>query len=343
MVRAFMPVAWFAVLLSLVLAGCQTSPWASGPGGGGDGEAASAGATGLQAPQSTGPRAGTPLDKPLVFLNQKPLSLADLRGPLLEAAGGQVLAELVLQRMLEHRLGAAGLQVTADQVQAEKGELLHSLSANADQAQLLLEEFRRSRGWGDERFAQMLWRNAALRLVVQAQVPEQLTDAAIHQAYDYEYGPKYEVRLIVIETLPEASTVVRRARADESFVDLAIHFSTDASKAQGGLLSPLSLEDPTYPVAIRKAISGLTAGGVSDPIALEKGYAVVRLERKIDAQSVKYDDVRESLTRMVRRQVERTLMQRLARELFTQVDLTILDPALQKSWDQQKKLLLRQE
>jgi foldase protein PrsA len=333
--RSFMPVAWLAALLGLALAGC-TTPQSGGQSG-------AMGSAGAQGTQSTGPGAGTPLDKPLVFLDQKPLGLADLRGPLLEAAGGQVLAELVLQHMVEHRLGEAALQVTPEQVQAEKGELLRSLSASPDQAQLLLEEFRRSRGWGDERFAQMLWRNAALRLLVQPQVPGQLTDATLHQAFDYEYGPKFEVRLIVVDALQEASAVVRRARAGESFVDLAIHFSTDASKAQGGLLSPLSLEDPTYPVAIRKALAAMPAGAVSDPIALEKGYAVVRLERKIDAQSVKYDDVKENLTQRVRRQVERTLMQRLARELFTQADLTILDPALQKSWDQQKKLLLRQE
>jgi parvulin-like peptidyl-prolyl isomerase len=77
-------------------------------------------------------------------------------------------------------------------------------------------------------------------------------------------------------------------------------------------------------------------GDVSDPILIENGYAIVRLERKIEAQSVQFDDVKEQLERQTRRDLQQGLMQRLAREILAKSNVNVLDPALARSWSWQR-------
>lgn len=275
----------------------------------------------------------------IVYLDGQPVWWSDLRLGMAEASGGVVLAELVLDRLIDQRLTEHGLTVGDEQITAESRVLSDSLDdADPDRAQRLLSELRQRQGLGVNRFKRLLARNAGLRLLVQDQV--QVSDAALDQAYQLEYGPRYEARLIVTESLQEAGRLVHRASEGESFSDLAVQHSVDASRAQGGLISPVSPADPTYPKSIRTALAGLKPGQVADPIALERGFAVVRLERVITPKSPPpFDAVKPVLGRRVRRQVEQVYMQQLARTLMAEADVVVLDPVLNSSWDRHRKQL----
>jgi foldase protein PrsA len=274
---------------------------------------------------------------PAALLDGRAVTWDQLRAPLVEAAGGQVLSELVLNRRVAQRLAERGLILTDAQLAAERTILIEALSADPDQAQRLLTGLRQRRGWGPVRFAEMLRRNAGLRLLIQEQVT--VHPATVDEAYQIEHGPKLELRLIVVSTLADATDVMQRVHAGASFAELAAGRSRDDSKDRGGLLSPLSVADPTYPSALRAAAGNLAVGQVSDPVALDQGYAILKLERKIAADGVRFEDVKSALTVRVRHRVEQMLIRRLARELLDQADLTIFDPQLDAGWVQQKKLL----
>lgn len=279
--------------------------------------------------------------KVVAYIDGRPLGSDQLLGPLIEASGGQVLAELVLESRVARELNARGLRVTPEQVAAERDLLRQTLDPDPNEAERLLAQLREQRGLGDARFRRLLTRNAALRLLVQDEV--EVSDATVREAYELRYGPRYEARLIVTADVATAGQVIQRARAGESFIDLAIAHSTDVSRAQGGLLAPISPVDPTYPASIRSALTQLQPGEVSEPITIENGLAVLKLERKIDGGAVQFDDVKEALSRKVRRQVERMHMQRLARTLLERADVLILDPGLDQSWKDQKDRMLGQE
>ncbi len=287
--------------------------------------------------QSSRPDGQVPPQAVLAMVGDRAVTLGSIQQELIEAAGGQTLLEVLLDRMVHDRLAKRGTPVTADDMAQEKEALLASLSDQPDTAQRLLTELRARRGWGERRFAGMLQRNAGLRKLVQAEV--QVTPASIQQAYDLEYGRKYETRLITTDTFPQATALLARARGGESFSDLAVQQSTDESRAQGGLLPPISVEDTTFPAAVRAAVKTLSPGQVSDPIALDKQFALLKLERILPAQAVPVDAVKERLTRAVRRQMERQGMERLAREMIGQANVTVLDPALQKSWRDQRRAM----
>ena len=278
----------------------------------------------------------------LAFLNGQPIEWADLRLALVESSGGEVCAELILDRMLEGRLAQQNMAVEPHHFETEKTLLAATLDReDPDRAQRLLDQLRQRRGLGQYRFEQLLFRNAAMRQLIQHEV--EVSETAIQQAYQYEYGLRFEVRLIVTESFVKAADMVSRARAGESFTDLAIAHSTDSSRFQGGMLGPVSPVDPTYPKAFRAALAGLKSGQVTDPIALDEGFAILRLERTVAGDTVELDSVREKLSRRVRRRVERMAMQRLVRVLLDEAEIIMLDPVLDKSWRQYRRQIFKDQ
>jgi len=316
------------LIIALTMAGCHST--------GGQNSA------GSHNTQSTKAKGRTPdAARPVAMLEGEPVSLGDIGPALLEASGGTILSEWVLGRAIDKSLSQQGLKISKQALDAEIDILRSSLSSHADQGQKLLDQIRRRRGLGAYRFDRMLRRNAGLRMLIRDKV--QVNDPALRQAYDMEYGPRYETRLIVVETLAKASDLVAQAKAGKSFADLAVQHSTDPSRKQGGLLSPMSPADMTYPKAVRSAVAKLKVGQVSAPIGLENGFALLRLERKIDAKSIKFDDVKDELSERVRRRLEQIHMQRLARQMLTQADIIVLDRQLKAGWDQARKSMLQEK
>ena len=324
-------------LAGVLLTGCrgaEVAPPQQAPSAAFGQEAAGQGGVGLQQDASKNPPQPV-----LAYIGGAPILWQDLQPGLVEANGGQVLAEVILERMIAQRLTQRGMTVEPDQLEAEKALLIETLGGDeADQTHRLLQELRQRRGLGEYRFARFLKRNAGLRALVQDEV--EISDAAINQAYQLEYGSRYEARLIVTDSLQAAAGLVQRARQGESFIDLAIAHSTDPSRAQGGLIGPINPADPTYPKAVRTTLQSLEPGQVADPVALDEGFAVLRLERKLEGQAVEFETVKDALAQRVRRRVERMLMQRLARTLLREADVIVLDSELHAGWQRRSRLLL---
>ncbi len=288
-------VAATVALLAVVAGGCQPSnPVPAAP--------PKTGAAPGPAPIRSG--------RPLAYVAGEAVTLGDLGPSLLEAAGGTVIAERVLGRLLVQRLESRGLTVTDDDLAAEEAIVRRGLSDDEDTAARLLADLRQGRGLGPTRFAALLRRNAGLRKLVAGQVT--VSEPAVRQAYRLQHGPAARVRLIVARSLLDARNLRRRLDAGEPFGELAALESTDASAAQGGLLSPIRPDDLSYPQAIRTAAATLEPGQVSEPIALDGGFALLKLDERLSGDGVPYDAVKARLSEQVRRRAERVLMQQQA-------------------------------
>ncbi len=294
------------------------------------------------AKKNVGPAASRPASapRPVAYINARTLSTADLSPSLYEAAGGEVLADLVLDRAVADGLAMRGLVLGAAELEAEKQRLLRSLSDDPNTAARLLEELRTTRGLGAVRFEALLRRNAGLRLLVADRV--EVSDAAIRQQYLLRHGPRYRLRLLVTATADEANKLRRRAIEGAAFSDLAAMHSIDPSAAQGGLLSPISPADANYPQAVRNALPRLEAEAISPVLALGDRFAVLKLEDKIEADGVALDDVRDELAAAVQRRNERLLMEQQAREMLAAAEVVVLDPALKSAWERRRAALIEQ-
>jgi parvulin-like peptidyl-prolyl isomerase len=291
-----------------------------------------------------GAGAGRPADPPPVLMGQDRVDWPELHDALAEAAGGQVVEDLALQRALRAEVAARGLKADTAAAEREKQLLLKTLTAAAGRDEgdgpILLEQVRTSRGLGPVRFRALLERNAMLRLLVRADAGGEpaVSQEDLRQAYELKYGPRVRARLILIATEEQAREATDRL-AKEPFAEVAGAMSLDPSAARGGLLDPFSIENPDYPVAVRKVLRELEEGRFSPPIAVawgqSQGFAIMKLEGRVPptpgAPTLEgaADDLRAEV-RMVR---ERAAMDRLAKRLVAESKVTVFDKSLGWSWD----------
>ncbi len=278
-------------------------------------------------------------DVPPAVLGGVAIPWRDLQPFLVEAGGGIALEEFVLSRLLEKQLQIQGLEIAPEDVQAERDIFEQMLASGSGIAKenipSMVEQVRRRRRMGPSRFASLLQRNAMLRKLVsnQAEPSEEL----IANALEIKYGVRYQARLILVASEKDASEVLNQLRdssRDPSllFLELAATISLDPSNAAAGLLEPISPADPSYPVAIRNSLKTLEVGQISRAIAVDQGYALLRLEQIIPAAALKPQDARQRITQELRIKQQRLLMDTLAQQLLDGADLKILDRSLDWSW-----------
>lgn len=289
-------------------------------------------------PASSGARPPSSGPAPAAVIAGQTLTMAQLGPALAEAAGAQVLEEILITHTAERELALAGMALTQTDLDNERAELAGALASgdvNAD-PELLIDSVRRSRGLGEERFGLLVRRTAALRKLVAPQVS--VTEEEIAIAHRVRYGARYRVRMLMTATEREAAMVVaelgvldepaRRAR----FIQLAMERSIDASSRAGGLLEPISPSDPAYPAIVRNTIPTLTPGQIGPVMALNPNYAVVMFEEVIPEQGVPIESVASTLREELRRRQERLLMDRRAQGILDSTPITVLDPSLQWAW-----------
>jgi hypothetical protein len=269
--------------------------------------------------------------RPAALVEGRIVDWGELQPLLNEAAGGAVLAEVVLDLMLARELDDAGMLITAADVDAERALFYETMSEDPDVAARLARQGRARQGLGPTRLDRLLRRNAALRALVRDQV--EINDEAVRRMYDIVHGPKRQARLIIAPTLNDAQAAINRVNAGELFADVAVEVSTDTSAARGGLLEPISRADASYPQVMREALWALVPGELSRPVFLSDRYAVLSLVRVVDGDDADFHAVRPDLERMVRLNQERILMDDLARQLVAEASITIIDEEVKWSWD----------
>lgn len=275
---------------------------------------------------------------PAAVIGGETYTMSQIAPYLAEASGAQVLEELMVTRAAEAELARAGRMLTQADLENERAELARALGASGSGAdpEQLVDSVRRARGLGPERFALMVRRTAALRKLVSSEVT--VADAEVALAHQVRHGPRRRVRMLMSATEREAAgylaelSVLDAATRRARFIELAMERSIDASGAAGGLLEPISVADPAYPLAVRTTIGSLQQGELSPVIALSPNYAIVLVEEVIADQGVPIDSVRATLADDLRRRQERLLMDRKARAIVEASGLTVIDPSLQWSW-----------
>ena len=274
------------------------------------------------------------------YVDGEKIYFDDIRDQLVEAGGGDVIVEVVLDRLIANALKKAGLSVWEKEIAWERKLVMEGIHEDQHQAARLFEALQLQRGIGDVRFAKTLRRNASLRKLVAGKVV--VSEEAIRQRYGLQYGPRQVVRMIMKGDLDAINAVLGKLKGGGDFSGIAVAESDDKPSAErGGLLSGISAFDTSYSQGIREAVGGLKVGELSGVTEVIGGYAIFRCERMIEAKKIGLEDAREAIAWEVRRELEGRKMQTLVKGLIGEAEVMIFDGGVKAGWEYQMKLMKR--
>lgn len=280
-------------------------------------------------------------------------------GPEAIAAERRLLEEAVVAAGADALSGASGDQAVLNNLDPAEWDV--------DRATRAVQTFCRQRGLGPVRFEGLLWRSAALRMLSRDSVAV-ADEGEIRRLYSVRFGPRARVLMISGATTTEVGTARRevldlafgmlgsmgnasgevgREQATElkpatapkptsamlrlAFAEVAMRRSTDASAPVGGLVEPFSLEDSTYPPAMREAIRKAGHGELTEVFSLGQGGAGIVLviaKDEVIKDVPSFESERPKLEREDRRRRERLAMDELANRLLAMEGVSVMDRSL---------------
>jgi parvulin-like peptidyl-prolyl isomerase len=122
-----------------------------------------------------------------------------------------------------------------------------------------------------------------------------------------------------------------RAVGGEAFEKLAADVSDSPSRANGGLVGPIKLDDLS--ADLRKIIEAMKIGDVSEPLRTTRGYQILKLESSSPKQTLGFDQAREQIA-------ERVLGEKRKREFIKYVDKLRAQAIIEWKNDDVKKAYL---
>lgn len=133
------------------------------------------------------------------------------------------------------------------------------------------------------------------------------------------------------EAKAKAEKIRARALAGEAFDKLATETSDSGSKANGGLIGPVtdSELDPT----LQKVLAPLKVGEISEVIRTKRGYLLLKLETRSDRSVLPYDQVREQIGNRVGEEKSRGEMEKYLARLRAEAIIEWKNAELKKLYE----------
>jgi len=124
----------------------------------------------------------------------------------------------------------------------------------------------------------------------------------------------------------------KRIIGGESFEKVAAEVSDAPSKANGGLIGPLSFNDLL--ADFRKLVESLKVGGLTEVVRTQRGYQVLKLESSTPTQVMPFEQAREQISERVVTDKRREEFQKYLVKLRGQAIIDWKNPDLKKAYDE---------
>ncbi len=117
----------------------------------------------------------------------------------------------------------------------------------------------------------------------------------------------------------------------ENFERLAAELSDSPSKANGGLIGPLSVNDISP--ELRKLVEAMKPGNVSDLVRNARGYQILKLEAMTPTQTLPLDQAREQISERVFTDKRKSEFQKYIEKLRSQAIIEWKNADVKKAFD----------
>jgi foldase protein PrsA len=254
-------------------------------------------------------------------VNGQPVTMDELRKPLIEAYGLKILLYQIQLKTARQVAAEKKIQLTDADFATEYDRTLKQGFGDAPKADYpaLLEQLLDKKGVSRAEFDMQLQVNAILRKIAEPELKDKITDEKLKEAFNQVYGENVVVRHIQVANAQEAAQAKVRLAAGEKFETLVQTMSRNARTAPlNGELPPFSRNSETWGAIPGKVPQGFKewafsskVGDISDPISAEGGYHILKLERRTEPKVVKFDAVKDGL----RAQLQEQLVEQGIKEL----------------------------
>ena len=132
--------------------------------------------------------------------------------------------------------------------------------------------------------------------------------------------------------LEKVKSAKARALKGEDFASLVAELSQSGSKANGGLIGPLNLNELAE--GLQKVLAPLKTGDIAEPIRTPVGYQLLKVEKKDDATVQPFEIVRADVSLKVQGQRQQVEMLKFVEALRAQAIIEWKDEDLRKMYEQ---------
>ncbi len=281
--------------------------------------------------------------------NLRPDSDAALQKALTEVTP-QVIVDAVDELLVVQRGKELGFTMSTEQFNSilenikkeNKIETDEALTAALKQEGMTMADLRRQ-----------LERTSLVQRVQQQEVMSklQVTDTELKAYYDAHQGefgttPQVTLREITVavpvdpqginvgkddDAKAKAEEVRAKIIAGEPFPRLAAEYSDSGSKANGGLVGPLSKSDLSDD--LQTAIAGLKDGGVTPVLRTARGYQVVRVEKLQDSTTKTFEDAKNEIADKIANEKRKVEFDKFLERLRGEAIIDWKNDDLKKAYD----------
>jgi foldase protein PrsA len=215
--------------------------------------------------------------------------------PVLELLSLEVINDMVLNALVTEYIKGLGQEVTQERVNEEYQKYYDAELKDNEENRLLFEELGM-----DETFIKMQLEAQAYRRLFIEHLREDVTAKLALEGETFEnLKARVKASHILVATLEEAQQVIARLDAGEAFEDIAKELSLDtASGSIGGDLGFFGRR--TMVKDFELVAFSMTQGQISQPVATQFGYHIIRIDAIQTVADLKLDNATEGEIESVR-------------------------------------------
>ena len=212
----------------------------------------------------------------MAIVNNQKITRQQLARECLKRYGEEMLEKVINQQLIEQACVAGKVAITQKQVDAEIDRMARRFGLSRD---LYLTTIRDDRQMPIHDYRKEVWGRLALKHLVAGRI--QVTKEDLDKAFEAEYGPRVQVRMLVSLSAQRAEQLRQLALQNpDRFGDLAKDHSEDKNSASvRGQMAPIrkNVEDPV----LEKAAFGLLEGQISNVLSVAGRYLVIKCEKRL--------------------------------------------------------------
>jgi foldase protein PrsA len=206
--------------------------------------------------------------------------------------GKDVLKEMIDQKVIEEMAAKSNIKVSNQEVEREFRLL-----------QTTYNSFSPKNNTNEKKWKEQIRSSLLLEELLTKDVEvssEELTSYYDKNKDLFNIPEAYHLSHIIVSKLEEAEQTSKELAQGSNFSTLAMERSMEEFSAnEGGDIGYISEDDERYPMEYIETAKALELKKYSDPLKVEQGYAIIKLEGRISGQKYSFEEVKEQIRRQI--------------------------------------------